>query len=121
MLKAMGIRVSETTENDCRTILRRMGLFEMVEKTPCFAASALLDAELCADDCCKQRSVREERERVVLGAEGEGNDEALELGLNGVLAGMIASAVPAGSEGVTVRTELAYFSCQPRRRTPVHF
>lgn len=45
----------------------------------------------------------------------------MELEWNGMMMGLLAPAVPAASEGVTVKTELASFSFQPAREALVYF
>lgn len=62
---------------NCQTILKRTEMLEMVETTGFFhflkrKKSLLLYEKLCADDCSKQRTVREEGEAVGLGAGGSG-------------------------------------------------
>lgn len=49
------------------------------------------------------------------------NDGALVLGLTGRLVGLLASVAPVSSQGVIIRIELAYYSCQPEREPPVYF
>lgn len=41
--------------------------------------------------------------------------------LPGVLMGLLGLVVPVAGESVTVRTELAYFSCQPGSEALVYF
>lgn len=86
----------------------------------------LLSEKLCVTDCRTPGKVEGKGKSVVLGAKrkGEknyGNDCAVMLGLSGVLTGLLALAVPAASEGVTVGTKLDFYFCQPRREGLVYF
>lgn len=58
------------------------------------------------------------------GAEAKGekkyrNDGVVVLGLNGVSVRPLISVVPAARQGLTVRTELAYFPCEPEKEVLV--
>lgn len=86
----------------------------------------LLGEKLCADNYRNQNSVGGGGESVVPGEEKKGrmgkrSDGAVALCLNGVLEGLLASAVLVSSESVTAGTESAYFSCQSKYKALVYF
>lgn len=72
------------------------------------------------------REACEEREKVYCLAqeerakEAEGTIGGVMLGPNCFLMGLLALVLPAASQGLTVKTELAYFSCQPVCEMMVH-
>lgn len=103
-------------EMECPTIPRRTGRFKKMETSIFLRVvrvkrSPLLGEKLCVDDCGSQGSVPGERECVLSSAGGKGekekgSDGALVLSSNGVLVGLLASAVPAASQFVTDKTQL---------------
>lgn len=51
---------------------------------------------------------------------GYGNDGAVMLGWNGMLVTLLASVLLVASQGITVRTELAFFFCRTEREVLIY-